>query len=66
LVGRAGDRRGLVRRGLAATPLPGGRFARIGGVGRERAMALYLDAAMVDAYELAFARTFGHPFPGSD
>jgi hypothetical protein len=31
----------------------------------ERALALYTDTAMVDAYERAFARTLGHPFPGS-
>jgi glycosyltransferase involved in cell wall biosynthesis len=40
-------------------------LAALGAAGRERALALYTDTAMVDAYERAFARILGHPFPGS-
>ena len=33
---------------------------------RERALALYTDTAMVDAYQRAFVRILDHPFPGAD
>lgn len=37
---------------------------RLGEAGRERALALYTDAAMVDDYQRAFARVLGRPIPG--
>jgi glycosyltransferase involved in cell wall biosynthesis len=41
-------------------------LARLGATGRERALAAYTDTAMVDAYERAFVRVLGHPFPGAE
>ncbi|MFC5063795.1 glycosyltransferase [Actinomycetospora atypica] len=38
---------------------------RLGAAGRERALALYTDDAMVDAYQRAFVRVLGHPFEGA-
>jgi glycosyltransferase involved in cell wall biosynthesis/GT2 family glycosyltransferase len=43
-----------------------GQLARLGAAGRERALALYTDDAMVDAYQRAFVRILGHTFPGAD
>lgn len=40
------------------------RLAALGAAGRERALTLYTDAAMADAYQRAFARLFGRPVPG--
>ncbi|GLZ50592.1 glycosyltransferase [Actinomycetospora sp. NBRC 106378] len=39
------------------------RLAGLGAAGRERALELYTDAAMADAYQRAFVRLFGHPIP---
>lgn len=41
-------------------------LARLGRAGRERALALYTDEAMVDAYQHAFVTVLGHGFPGTD
>ncbi|WP_018334020.1 glycosyltransferase [Actinomycetospora chiangmaiensis] len=41
-------------------------LARLGRAGRERALALYTDDAMVDAYQRAFVTVLGHGFPGSE
>jgi len=41
------------------------RLARLGAAGRARALELYTDTAMVDAYERAFVRVLGHRFPGA-
>lgn len=43
-----------------------GQLPRLGAAGRERALALYTDTAMVDAYQRAFVTILGHPFPGAD
>ncbi len=43
-----------------------GQLARLGAAGRERALARYTDTAMVDAYQRAFVRVLGHPFPGAE
>jgi GT2 family glycosyltransferase/glycosyltransferase involved in cell wall biosynthesis len=42
-----------------------GQLPRLGAAGRERALALYTDTAMVDAYQRAFVRILGHAFPGA-
>jgi glycosyltransferase involved in cell wall biosynthesis/GT2 family glycosyltransferase len=39
---------------------------RLGRAGRERALALYTEDAMVDAYQRAFVAVLGHSFPGSE
>ena len=41
-------------------------LVRLGRAGRERALALYTDDAMVDAYQHAFVTVMGHGFPGTD
>ena len=41
-------------------------LARLGRAGRERALALYTDSAMVDAYQHAFVTVLGHAFPGME
>jgi glycosyltransferase involved in cell wall biosynthesis len=40
-------------------------LARLGRAGRERAVELYTDAAMVDDYQRAFARVLDRPIPGA-
>jgi glycosyltransferase involved in cell wall biosynthesis len=39
--------------------------ARLGAAGRARALELYTDTAMVDAYERALVRVVGHRLPGT-
>ncbi|GLZ55464.1 glycosyltransferase [Actinomycetospora sp. NBRC 106378] len=41
-------------------------LARLGRAGRERALALYTEDAMVDAYQHAFVTVLGHGFPGAE
>lgn len=42
-----------------------GTLARLGEAGRQRALGRYTETAMADAYQRAFVRVLGHPFPGA-
>jgi glycosyltransferase involved in cell wall biosynthesis len=41
------------------------RLARLADAGRARALERYTETAVADAYQRAFVRVLGHPFPGA-